>query len=388
MATTEPSGDDPQGAIDRALAAILRGVPAGWPLAGRGEGDVARVLARVGHHGLAGLLASRGDALADWPAAAREGLRGRALAAAMWEARHRSIVVPLIEALAAAGVGSLVLKGTALAHSLYASPAERARSDTDLLVARTDLPRAREVLLASGFVLDPAESAMPPALRLQELWERDCADGAPHQVDLHTQVFNAPALLDALPVADLFARAVPLAGLCPVARTLDPAAMLLHLAMHRAVHRVSPYFVEGRACRGDDRLIWLVDVARVAGSMDDAAWERLLYLARRAGAGAVCREALAIATDRLGHAIPAAVRDALARQDDDGAASAYLLQSGAAARAWRNLRAVAGLRARAAYLLARAFPPAAFMRAKFPGMGRWPLPLLYLRRACDLARGG
>ena len=70
----------------------------------------------------------------------------------------------------------------------------------------------------------------------------------------------------------------------------------------------------------------------------------------------------------------------------DEPASAYLLASGQASRAWQDLLAIRGWTRKLAYLGARALPSASFMRAKYPHLERTPLALLHVRRMVDLVR--
>jgi hypothetical protein len=60
-------------------------------------------------------------------------------------------VVEVLDALEAAGVEPLLLKGPALVRELYRKGEHRSYGDLDLLVAPDDLVRAREVLVEIGF---------------------------------------------------------------------------------------------------------------------------------------------------------------------------------------------------------------------------------------------
>ena len=112
-------------AIDAFLAASLALAATRWPSAWTAPETTRTLARRAAFHGIAALLADRQTQ--GWPHAARAALREEALARAMWEARHRSLIQPLLAALAAAGVPALLLKGTALAYDLYANPATRSR---------------------------------------------------------------------------------------------------------------------------------------------------------------------------------------------------------------------------------------------------------------------
>ncbi len=76
-------------------------------------------------------------------------------------ARHRSAMIHVLElertllslgrSLEAVGVRHTVLKGPALAHTMYPDPSWRPFSDLDLLVGVDDWPQAQELLAAAGF---------------------------------------------------------------------------------------------------------------------------------------------------------------------------------------------------------------------------------------------
>lgn len=57
----------------------------------------------------------------------------------------------LTQALAQAGIRSLILKGAFLAEAIYGDPGRRIASDIDLLVAPSDLPGAVEVMRRAGY---------------------------------------------------------------------------------------------------------------------------------------------------------------------------------------------------------------------------------------------
>jgi hypothetical protein len=64
----------------------------------------------------------------------------------------------------------------------------------------------------------------------------------------------------------------------------------------------------------------------------------------------------------------------------EGAATRYLTSDAQAGRALRDLSASPGIRGKLRYLIHRLFPPAAFMRAKYPDTPARPLVFLYIRR--------
>lgn len=372
--------------IDELLAAALRGEIAAWPGDWASEECQSAVVERALYHGLAGLLVERGDRLVGWPDNVIGPLREQALALAMWELRHQRVLAGLFAALAAQNVTVAILKGTAVAYDLYANPATRARGDTDILACPEDVSSVRTILSQQGFVLDPNAEHEDAQLLLQEIWHLDYADGSGHDIDLHWQAMNAPALDGILNTADCFANLAELPRLCHAAWAVDRVTLLLHTILHRTGHITSPYFVGNVAYYGGDRLIWAEDIHRLATSLSQAEWREFADRACAEGVAAVCLDGLQFARARLGTEPPASVMRALEAAPQGGRAARYLLHSGQLARAWQDFLAQSGWRRRAAYLAARVLPTPAFVRGKYPGMAGRPLPLLYLRRAADLLR--
>ena len=371
--------------IDQLLAAALRGEDATWPTDWSGSSRAAQITERIAYHGIAGLIAGEARRLGDWPAVVLTPVREQAIALAMWELRHKAVLGELLAALAAAKIRALLLKGTALAYDLYASPATRARGDSDLLIAASDLDAVRSILTRLGYRCQPLDAGIADDLALQEVWSLSCDAGTNHHIDLHWQLINAPALRGVLDFATCAADPHRLPRLAPDALAMNRVLTLLHSCIHRAMHLTSPYFVDGVTYYGGDRLIWANDIDLLAGVLCDEEWHKFSALAVQQGVAAVSLDGLRMAQRSLGTEIPRPVLDALGAAGDEPASS-YLLGSGQAGRAWRDLVAIRGLTRKIAYLAARALPSASFMRAKYPELERSPLALLHARRMVDLVR--
>lgn len=342
------------------------------------------VIDAVRYHGLAGLLLSRADGLSCWPTETIEAVREQARAEAMWELRHRDLLCKLLAELSRREIDCLLLKGSALAYEFYAEPAMRPRGDTDLLVAPQDVEAVRTILRELGFVPFAAGRGLE---WLQQSWTFTRPDGSRHLVDLHWAPLNAPALAHVLPTLECMANARPLHGLCPGARSMDRARMLVHLCLHRLSHRTAPYLVGDRQYFGGDRLIWSFDISLVAAAMGEEDWQTFLALAGERRVAGACVEGLEAAAEDFGVSLPAhflpALRCAASRD------LPYLHTNRALVRALLDWRAMPGLGSKLDYLFQRMSPDPAFLRAKYPRMARWPLPLLHLRRMAGalLARG-
>ena len=372
--------------IDCFLAAALGQGDVAWPTYWGSDPAGTEVMRRITYHGISGLLSDRLRALHGWPRDLLARIRELSLSQAMWETRHRAVLARLVDAFAEAGVRALFLKGTGLAYDLYQNPAARARGDTDLLVARDQLQHARLLLTDLGFVVDPNVAGLSDELHLQEIWRLDHPDDSRHDIDVHWQVMNSFVLSNTIGVEACFAGAIALPRLARQALTVDHVTMLVHTALHKATHIVSPYFSNGLAYYGGDRLIWSYDIHLLAQIFSEEDWTHLLLVARRDGIAEVCLAALLCARDGLGTRIPGEVLNDLQAAVSGDRQSSFLLRSGQLGRAWRDLCAVAGWRSRAAYIHSRVLPPQAFVRAKYPELASRPLFVLYLRRALDLVR--
>ncbi|MBL4812770.1 MAG: nucleotidyltransferase family protein [Rhodobacteraceae bacterium] len=353
-------------AADTALVQILRAQITGETA----EAPAPMMLAeRALYHGVAGLLADNARQMQRWPDAQRALLQQQAVAQAMWELQHKAVLRGLLADIAAAGIRPILLKGTALAYGIYANPAMRSRSDSDILVPTSALGCVRAVLERAGF-----ERARPAAGQLQESWTLTFETSGSHDIDLHWAALNAPALASIFSYEQALISAQNLPALCPQAWGLSADLALLHACAHRARHGG---YGEG------NRLIWLYDIALLCPMVSAG----FTQLAAKAGLSAVCRLALHDAHSLLGAVPPAGLTEALASAPD-GAASYYLLQAGAAGQAWRDFTATKGVQARRGFIWHRLWPGAAALRDKYPQMPKSPVAVLFLRRIGERALAG
>lgn len=296
------------------------------------------------------------------PAAHLEAMRHAARRWTLYEALQRRAAAEVLDL--AVDVPLLFFKGAALAYAVYESPADRMRLDWDLLVEPSRVHDAERALLSAGFRKDVKK---PGRIRVrQHSYRRDTGDGE-CAIDLHTGVFNAPALAGRIAFADLHANSVALPALHPAARGTGGAEALVLACLHRLAHHA-----------GENRLVWDCDIrlltGRLAGGMTEVirrarAWDAGPLVAHEvsrvaARAGDVLRDDTARSVDTLAaqpSGLAAFIREDRSRGDD------FLLD-------WRAL----GWRDRAALARETFLPDAGFVRASSPS--RLPLPLLYVRR--------
>lgn len=361
------------------LAACLRSEQPDWP-----HGLSTRAfLEEVGLHGVQGLLH---DALRDdrmrvrgLPEEAREWLVRWARFEAARELIAREWIGGLLGELASRGVPVLILKGAALAYSAYRHPHLRPRADLDLLVPEGRREAARAALAALGYEFANAVSGRLIAAEFSGTWTD--GHGVARTVDVHWRLSNAQGFARALSFEELLERSQPLPALSARARGPAPVDALLIGCMHRVAHRHADFWFGERAHRGD-RLIWIHDLHLLAEGLDEAGWSELCGRAAACGQRAVCLDGLRRAHALLGTRVPAAVASALEAGGREVAA-AYL-HGGRARWLATDLRALPDWTSRARLLMEHAFPPTAYMLARYQRGSAFWLPALYLHRG---ARG-
>jgi hypothetical protein len=359
---------------DALIPAWLRGeIPTGDTLP-------ADLTERVLYHGVSALLVARPDVITALPKTQRDAIRQQALSEAMWDLQHRRILAPLLEDMAHEGITAAVLKGTALACSVYPSPALRPRGDTDLLVDPAHAEAVHAILRRHGFERASdsfADSSVGVAR--QECWETQ-ADNAVHTVDLHWGLMNAWSLSSLLPNDEILADALPLPGLSPNARRIGNEAALYHACIHRAVHVHSPYHVCAESYFGGDRLIWFYDMHLLVPHMTPGDWARLVDRCRMDDTADLCLEALERTVALLGSPVPPDVLNLMRGLARAGRVSAHLLQASPSRQFLTDLMHVPGVGGKLGMIHMRFFPSEAFMRARYPEQASWPLWALYLTR--------
>ena len=217
------------------------------------QGKVRRLLPLAGH--------ALGIAAADLPAQRAGGVDEADVAALLDATAHArrehtertSWLRPVVDRLAAAGVDVLVMKGVALALSVYPAPELRPMVDVDLLVP---VPRILDVigeLVATGWV----EHGALPQHHLRRGQEIDLRGPAGEKLDLHWHLHPAVVVpgLEAESDLGFFERALSLPALGAGAVMLDTTDQLFHVLVHGGTNgwRSHPLWVADAAMLVDDR---------------------------------------------------------------------------------------------------------------------------------------
>lgn len=276
----------------------------------------------------------------------------------------------------------VVLKGAALATTLYPNPALRPLHDLDLLVPRHRVPAVETSIRACGYEAYTPEPV--PGLN-RRLGHHVALRGGPHArvvIEVHWNLIGADADWRT-PAMDWFwdhVEALPEEG--TFLYRLAPTATFLYLAAHLVLQH-------GGA---RPRLLWLYDLHLVL-----TRWQRRLDwhdLVERASAfrwGAAVSAALRATHTCFGSPLPDGL---LRRLDDvaaaDSAATRYVRSRTAsrqtrAARVWNRWRTL-GWSARMHYAWSIPFPRPAYVRWRYEPEPAWLWPLYYPYRWLDMLR--
>jgi hypothetical protein len=299
------------------------------------------------------------------------------------EAHREAMLVPLAvergllqvgTELHASGMEFVVLKGSALAHTVYPDPFWRFFGDLDLLVRTEDWRKACTILENLGYRRGLPEPRAGFDERFGSAANFRREDGG-IEVDLHRNLVLGPfglwvesrALFEGVTDLPLWGRTF---------KRLNDSLLQLHACIHASLGGLPPLTVPVR------------DVAQVAhyGKVD---WEALADQATRWKLRAVVRHAMQTASDVLGVSLPPGADAMVAltptRKERRALGSYVTDRRGKGGIARSTLSAIPGIRAKAAYIRALVFPDRRFLAARSGSQTasyrhRWAIPLRWVRR--------
>jgi hypothetical protein len=270
--------------------------------------DWDALLAAALDHGLLPLLYERLEELGkdNIPAAVMARLRSAYFTNLLRHDRLTADLFEVVGALRGEGVEAIVLKGGALAPTVYPDPAQRPMVDLDLLVRPEQMERAGAVFQSLGYQLSSAVPARMVAFQQRFggglEWQRTrngkltCLDVHHHLVELDWCWAAYPVELDAL-----WADARPLALDGTEALQLSAEDALIHLCLH-------PLLNHGYA----SPLVGYADIERVIAAKEAVlSWPRLVERAGRFRVKTVLYWGLQGTHRLLGTPVPSEVLDAL-----------------------------------------------------------------------------
>ena len=331
------------------------------------------LLAAADDHGVSPLVgqalhrASNRDA---WSMELRNRFWQATCGAAAVEAIRRHELVQTLGALADAGIRPLLMKGTALAYTVYPAPHLRPRLDTDILVRRQEAPVVAGVLRSRGYTRSSQVAGQ--LVSYQESFEKRAAGGLPHVVDVHWKVSNPQVFADLLSHDELARESVAAPSLGPAARAMGPRHALFMACVHRVAHH-----------QDSERMIWLYDIHLMVRAAGRQTLEGFVALARETRTRAVCHHGLTRAAERFGAPVPDCVTEPLTVHPDEATEPTADFMEGPMHKVdvlRSDLRHLQHRSDRLRLLREHLFPPASYMRRRYDGASQTMLPALYAHR--------
>jgi Uncharacterised nucleotidyltransferase len=168
--------------------------------------------------------------------------------------RLNAALVEVLDGCAAVGVEPILLKGAALAQTLYRSDERRGYFDLDLLVAEEDLSAVGQVLDGMDYrnVTEFQGIDDVAGILHAQLWSRLIPGFGGVTVDLHWQLEGCRAPPEEVwDVLNARRASIDVAG--RQVHTLDQPGQALHLALHLAQHGPDDLKAAGDLSRGLER---------------------------------------------------------------------------------------------------------------------------------------
>jgi hypothetical protein len=251
--------------------------------------DWSSLADRAEWHGVLGLLHRALSASTyGLPGEAGDAIRRRAVVQRLAQRCYDEVLNEILAALHDAGVETVALKGPILGERLYGEPTLRVSSDLDLMVARSQVVAATDVLSGLGYQVEPTPAA-------HERWGHHIKahrDGSP-LVELHhrlTTNFGA-----VVPSEEFLARAAAYRTVRGAAcRVLSTEDELFYLVLHAAEHLFA-------------RLAWLYDIKTLLAAHPDIDGEVVAGRAREYGVERPYAFAIDLIARRMEIALPASM---------------------------------------------------------------------------------
>jgi hypothetical protein len=277
----------------------------------------------------------------------------------------------VLRALAEEKAAVVLLKGAALAETVYGNLALRPMVDLDLLLHRQDMPVAVQVLTKLGYGLTETETQAGAAVA----FENEIALHRPGPLDttieIHWSLVDSPHYQHKLPMAWFWETAVPVQVDGAGALTLGPEPLLLHLCAHLALHH------RGQGLR------WLHDIAEVLHFFESRLdWELLLAKAVEYDLVLPLQQIVPRVVEGWGAPAPAGALERLRRLEpspEEVRVFKWLTadERPVAQRFWADLASTPGWSQRLRYGLGNLFPSPAYMRQRYGVRHGLLLPLYY-----------
>ena len=298
---------------------------------------------QLDYHGIT-MLVEDSDALS--PSLRKQLALRRALMVA-GEALKAHALKQLAHGFHEAGLKPLLIKGTALAYSHYAQPWQRPRTDTDMLIERSELERYASVFDALGY--DKLFAIEGRMVSYQSTYSKTLSANSALNIDLHWRISNRQILSNTLLYADMVERSQHLSQI--EMSTVDDVDALLIACQHRLGHH-----------QREERLAWLYDIYLIASGLDESQWQALCKRAITHQLAALTLDGLKKIESLFDFSLPQTVHSELAMQSEEP--SQIFLQR--EMPEWRiavyELRAISGINNKVRWIIENVLPNSAYVK--------------------------
>ena len=195
------------------------------------------------------------------------------------ELYNKQNILQTLDILNKNDIRCLILKGSALAYSLYRQPYQRIRGDTDLLIHPQDKPAVDALLIKNGY--EKAITVSGKFISHQSTYIKSDKNNQ-HIYDLHWKLSNRNAFAELFDFDELYQRRETITDLGEGACRLSNCDALLHAIIHYYGH-----FPADRA-----RLIWIYDIHLLCSHLEADQWEIFLSDCNRKKLDPLAAEAL------------------------------------------------------------------------------------------------
>ncbi len=352
----------PIGVSIETLAGLLTGKTLFEDVAGLSDQDLLNAL---DYHGITLLAAD----LNEIPLSLKPLLKQRRAMAIANELIKQAAMVQLFNAFTAAGIDSIMFKGSALAYSVYKKPSLRPRSDTDILISSKDKAHFDRVFAEQGF--NKLFAIEGEFVSHQSTYGKHLLGETYLNIDVHWQInnrqmfaqtFSAEGLRNTCKKIDQF-------GDVKLSRPIEIPSIvnsLLIAAIHRAGHH-----------NKEDRLAWFYDIHLLASSLSDSQWLELTDSATEKKIAGITADALLTSQRYFTSDLNARAIDAL--QKVQGEPSRIFLQTELSERHyfWADLKSLKSTSEKLRFLQETLFPSPRYIRKQ---MGTRSALLGYAKR--------
>jgi hypothetical protein len=283
----------------------------------------------------------------------------------------------IIDAFKKEGVRVLVLRGPALAFSLYPDPAMRPSCDLDLLVIPEDVIKARGILERLGYSCLAKRFEVGRDFFREECFIDENNPGNTFPVDLHWVHWELHPFLkgsEEVDILDLFQRGWKIETPTLAFETLDPVDYLIHSAIHLVmVHK------------NEMRLSWIYETALLAQQLKvDDDWKTLQERCVAWRARLPLEQCLKMAQVWAGLELPEGIDDFSTwpqpTEDERTVWVDTMRHHWVTILLKRSLANPSLLLKRIPSLLRLLFPHPNIVRFCYPTSSNWLLPISYVRR--------